>query len=87
MYNLEERLDDPPMCDMDKLSSCVLILTNKGTLNPKLTLIPLTPKYGSTVDFARQLLIKSPVIIVMFLLYLLRGALLSVLDVLFYSLA
>ncbi|XP_022793492.1 uncharacterized protein LOC111332406 isoform X4 [Stylophora pistillata] len=54
-YILEERLDDPSVCDMDELRSCVRILTNKGTLNPKSTPIHLTPKYGSTIDLARQL--------------------------------
>ena len=85
MYILEERLDDPSVCDMDELRSCVRILTNKGTLNPKSTPIHLTPKYGSTIDLARQLPSKSPVIIVMFLFLLLRGALLSVLDVVLIS--
>ena len=75
MYVLEERLNDPSVCDMDELRSCVQILTNKGTLNPKSTPIHFTPKYGGPIDLARQFPSKSPVIIVVVLLYLLRVAL------------
>ena len=75
MYVLEERLNDPSVCDMDELRSCVQILTNKGTLNPKSTPIHFTPKYGGSIDLARQFPSKSPVIIVVVLLYLLRVAL------------
>ena len=75
MYVLEERLNDPFVCDMDELRSCVQILTNKGTLNPKSTPIHFTPKYGGPIDLARQFPSKSPVIIVVVLLYLLRVAL------------
>ena len=75
MYILEERLNDPSVCDMDELRSCVQILTNKGTLNPKSTPIHFTPKYGGPIDLARQFPSKSPVIIVVVLLYLLRVAL------------
>lgn len=72
MCILEERLNDPSVCDMDELRSCVQILTNKGTLNPKSTPIHFTPKYGGPIDLARQFPSKSPVIIVVVLLYLLR---------------
>ena len=75
MYVLEERLNDPSVCDMDELRSCVQILTNKGTLNPKSTPIHFTPKYGGPIDLARQFPSKSPVIILIVLLYLLRVAL------------
>ena len=75
MYVLEERLNDPFVCDMDELRSCVQILTNKGTLNPKSTPIHFTPKYGGPIDLARQFPSKSPVIILIVLLYLLRVAL------------
>ena len=75
MCILEERLNDPSVCDMDELRSCVQILTNKGTLNPKSTPIHFTPKYGGPIDLARQFPSKSPVIIVVVLLYLLRVAL------------
>ena len=75
MYVLEERLNDPFVCDMDELRSCVQILTNKGTLNPKSMPIHFTPKYGGPIDLARQFPSKSPVIIVVVLLYLLRVAL------------
>ena len=75
MYVLEERLNDPSVCDMDELRSCVQILTNKGTLNPKSTPIHFTPKYGGPIDLARQFPSKSPVIFVVVLLYLLRVAL------------
>lgn len=74
MCILEERLNDPSVCDMDELRSCVQILTNKGTLNPKSTPIHFTPKYGGPIDLARQFPSKSPVIIVVVLLYLLRVA-------------
>ena len=75
MYVLEERLNDPSVCDMDELRSCVQILTNRGTLNPKSTPIHFTPKYGGPIDLARQFPSKSPVIILIVLLYLLRVAL------------
>ena len=75
MYVLEERLNDPSVCDMDELRSCVQILTNKGTLNPKSTPIHFTPKYGGPIDLARQFPSKSPVVILIVLLYLLRVAL------------
>ena len=75
MCILEERLNDPSVCDMDELRSCVQILTNKGTLNPKSTPIHFTPKYGGPIDLARQFPSKSPVIILIVLLYLLRVAL------------
>ena len=54
MYILEERLNDPSVCDMDELRSCVQIITNKGVLNPTVTPIHFTPKYGNTIDLARQ---------------------------------
>ena len=75
MCILEERLNDPSVCDMDELRSCVQILTNKGTLNPKSMPIHFTPKYGGPIDLARQFPSKSPVIILIVLLYLLRVAL------------
>ena len=75
MCILEERLNNPSVCDMDELRSCVQILTNKGTLNPKSMPIHFTPKYGGPIDLARQFPSKSPVIIVVVLLYLLRVAL------------
>lgn len=83
MCILEERLNDPSVCDMDELRSCVQILTNKGTLNPKSTPIHFTPKYGGPIDLARQFPSKSPVIIVVVLLYLLRVALFFFLCVLY----
>ena len=59
MYILEQRLIDPSVCDIDELRSCVQILTNKGVLNPTVTPIHFTPKYGNTIDLARQLPSKS----------------------------
>lgn len=55
VYILEQRLNDPSVCDMDELRSCVQILTNKGPLNPAETPIHFTPKYGNAIDLARQL--------------------------------
>ncbi|XP_078347983.1 uncharacterized protein LOC144633073 isoform X2 [Oculina patagonica] len=55
VYILEERLTDPSLCDMNELRSCVQILTNKGIRNPIATPIHFTPKYGNTIDLARQL--------------------------------
>ena len=55
MYILEQRIADPSVCDIDELRSCVQILTNKGVLNPTVTPIYFTPKYGNTMDLARHL--------------------------------
>ena len=66
VYILEERLTDPSVCDMDELRSCVQILTNKGVKNPIVMPIHFTPKYGNTVDLARQLPSKQLVLLVPF---------------------
>ena len=55
VYILEQRLNDPSVCDMDELRSCVQILTNKGPLNPTETPVHFTPKYGNAIDLAREL--------------------------------
>lgn len=55
MYILEQRITDPSVCDIDELRSCVQILTNKGVMNPTVTPVHFTPKYGNTIDLARRL--------------------------------
>ena len=63
VYILEERLTDPSVCDMDELRSCVQIWTNKDVVNPITTPIYFTPKYGNTIDLARQLPSKLSVLL------------------------
>lgn len=55
MYILEQRIADPSVCDIEELRSCVQILTNKGVMNPTITPIYFTLKYGNTIDLARHL--------------------------------
>ena len=55
MYILEQRVADPSVCDIDELRSCVQILTNKTVLNPTVTPIYFTPRYGNIIDLARHL--------------------------------
>ena len=55
VYILEQRIVDPSVCDINELRSCVQILTNKGVMNPTVTPVHFTPKYGNTIDLARQL--------------------------------
>lgn len=55
IYILEQRIADPIVCDVDELTSCVQILTNKGAMNPAVTPVYFTPKYGNTIDLARHL--------------------------------
>ena len=55
MYILEQRIADPSLCAIDELRSCVQVLTNKGVMNPTVTPIHFTPKFGNTIDLARHL--------------------------------
>lgn len=55
VYILEQRIADPSVCDIDELRSCVQILTNRGVMNPIVTPVHFTTKYGNTIDLARHL--------------------------------
>lgn len=55
VYILEQRIADPSLCAIDELRSCVQVLTNKGVMNPTVTPIHFTPKFGNTIDLARHL--------------------------------
>lgn len=55
VYILEQRTADPSVCDIDELRSCVQILTNKGVMNPAVTPVHFTPKYGNTIDLVLRL--------------------------------